>query len=85
MPLSEEQKARIAANRKRALELKEEAEAEQARLQEKPKCEICGSLEVHEQFLEAFMVAVCRECGRRTTTTLLNKDSQGSICCLTTL
>ena len=74
--MSEEQKARIAANRKRALELKEEAEAEQARLQEKPKCEKCGSLEVHEQFLEAFMVAVCRECGKKDDNyALLNKGT----------
>ncbi len=76
MPLSEEQKARIAANKKRALELKEEAEVERTRLEEKPKCEKCGSLEVHGQYMEAFMIAVCKECGQKDDNyALLNKGT----------
>lgn len=80
MPLSEEQQARIAANKKRALELKEEASIEKQHLRQKledsPKCEKCSSMSIDPKYLEVFMVAVCRECGSKDDNyALLNKSN----------
>lgn len=75
--LSEQQKARIAANRKRALELREEAERLKREREAGPKCEKCGSDEnIVQSYIDTFQVVVCVECGRKDEMyALINKTT----------
>lgn len=64
--LTEQQRARIEANRKRALELREENERIKKAKSELPKCEKCGTDEgIVQSYMDTFQIVVCNQCGRK--------------------
>lgn len=64
--LTDQQRARIEANRKRALELREENERLKKAKLELPKCEKCGTDEgIVQSYMDTFEVVVCLQCGRK--------------------
>jgi DNA repair protein len=75
--LTEQQKERIVANKKRALELRQEKALLLKEKEAATKCEKCGSdKNIVQSYLETFQIPVCAQCGRKDDDyALINKTT----------